>query len=75
MEKETNKNVNESLSQNKLIKEYLMSGHSLTQMDALNMFGCFRLASRVYDLRNEGLDIKRETVELASGKRVTRYYL
>lgn len=75
MEKSVNENVSESLSQNRLIKEYLQSGHSLTQMDALNLFGCFRLASRVYDLRNEGLDIKKETIELANGKRVTRYYL
>lgn len=75
MEKNVNENVSESLSQNRLIKEYLQSGHSLTQMDALNLFGCFRLASRVYDLRNQGLDIKKETIELASGKRVTRYYL
>lgn len=50
------------MSQNEKIKNYLLSGKSLTPIQALNKFGCFRLASRVNDLRNEGLNISTNIV-------------
>ena len=62
------------MSQNEAIKAALLSGRSLTPIDALEDFGCFRLAARVADLRREGLDIEchRET---PNGKRYARYRL
>jgi hypothetical protein len=60
-------------SQNALIKGWLLNGYSLTQMEALNQFGCFRLAARISDLRDEGLHIIRDMVTLENGKRVARY--
>lgn len=73
--KSTNVNDNEarSLAQKKKIAVYLLAGNTLTQMDALRMFGCFRLASRINDLRNEGYDIATERVVTSNGKRVARY--
>lgn len=38
-------------SQSKLILAYLMTGETLTPIEALNMFGCFRLGARIYDLK------------------------
>jgi hypothetical protein len=61
----TNINLNEQSyeSQSKMIKEYLLSGGSISPLDALKMFGCFRLGARIWDLRHkEGMDIKRVAV-------------
>ena len=62
-------------SQNKQIKAWLESGKSLTPLDALNLFGCFRLGARVFDLKNDyGMNIKTEMVK-ENGKRYARYSL
>ena len=61
-------------SQADLIALYLDSGHELTPIQALELFGCFRLAARIKDLRARGLPI--ETLERESnGKRFAAYRL
>jgi hypothetical protein len=55
------------------ILRFLQDGHRLTPLDALELFGCFRLAARVYELRREGWVIVERTVETASGKRIAEY--
>jgi hypothetical protein len=62
------------MSQNNQLRAALLAGRSLTPMDALSEFGCFRLAARVADLRREGLPIECVS-EAANGKRFARYYL
>lgn len=42
------------MSQNEEILDYLKSGKSINPMIALNKFSCFRLASRIADLRAKG---------------------
>ena len=74
----TNINLNKQSceSQRKMIKEYLLSGGSISPLDALKMFGCFRLGARIWDLRHkEGMDIKKETLVLDNNKRVAVYTL
>jgi hypothetical protein len=44
-------------TQNEQIKAYLNKGKSITPMDALAKFGCFRLSARIKNLRDEGLKI------------------
>jgi len=61
-------------SQNALIKGWLLNGKSITPLDALNMFGCFRLSARIANLRDEGLPIVTDIVTI-NDKRVARYYL
>lgn len=70
-----NDNLESSKSQNRRIAEYLNTGMSITSLEALKLFGCMRLASRICDLRGMGLDIKTEKVKTNSGKWVTRYYM
>ena len=53
---------------------FLESGHELTPLEALEMFGCFRLAARVKDLRERGLPIETLDRE-ANGKRFAAYRL
>lgn len=63
-------------TQNQRIKEYLENGHKLTPLKALNLFGCFRLASRISDLKKQGMNIKTEMVTDANtGKQYASYSL
>jgi hypothetical protein len=61
-------------SQTALIKGWLLNGRSITQLDALNMFGCFRLAARIADIREEGVNIMTEMITV-NDKRIAQYYL
>ena len=61
-------------SQTALIKGWLLNGRSITQLDALNMFGCFRLAARIANIREEGFDIVTDMVTV-NDKRIAKYYL
>ena len=60
-------------SQNALIKGWLLNGYSITQLEALNQFGCFRLAARIADLRDQGFKIDTKIVTLENGKRIAMY--
>ena len=61
------------MSQNKQISDYLNKGKKLTPIDALNKFGCFRLAARIADLRNEGMNIVTNTIKLENKKQIAQY--
>ena len=63
-------------SQTTRIKAHLRSGKSITALDALHLFGTFRLGARIHDLKQQGMHIKSEMIEITSGgkaKRVARY--
>lgn len=45
------------------IMNYMERYGSITQIDALREFGCMRLASRISDLRRDGIRIKSEMVK------------
>lgn len=66
----------ENATQKDMILDYLKLGQSLTPMEALKYFGCFRLASRISDLRRKGYAIDRTMVEdKKTGKRYASYSL
>lgn len=54
--------INNKMSQNDQILQYLREGNRLTPIDALQLFGCFRLSGRINDLRNMGYDIHTDMV-------------
>jgi hypothetical protein len=62
-----------TMSQTTQIAKYLNKGRKLTPIDALNKFGCFRLAARIADLRNDGMNIKTTIVKLKNKKQVAQY--
>jgi len=66
--------MNEIQSQKTQIRAYLESGNAITPLEALEMFGCFRLGARIYDLRRDGMAIERDMVE-RNGKRFASYFL
>ena len=49
-------------SQKKKILKHLVKGFSITPLEALKSYGCFRLAAVVFKLKNEGFKIKTEIV-------------
>jgi hypothetical protein len=53
----------------------MSKGNSITGIEALNLFGCFRLPARIADLKKVGHKIKSEMVKLTNGKRVAQYTL
>ena len=71
-------NQMETESQNKRIRKHLESGRSLTALEALYQYSCFRLGARIHNLKSEGLAIETEMVEILSEgkkKHVARYKL
>lgn len=61
-------------TQNEQIKSHLELGHELTPMSALKLFKCMRLASRINDLKKQGLPIHSEMVK-SGKKRFAKYFL
>lgn len=62
-------------SQASRILAHLKDGNGITPMDALDLFGCFRLGARIADLKRMGYDIVTERVKVEGGKYVARYHL
>lgn len=73
--KNYNPNQPTTESQNRAILAYLRSGKRLTQLIALDLFGCMRLPSRIHDLKKAGIVIKDQFIKLANDKRVKEYWL
>lgn len=63
------------MTQNEQILNYLKQGNTITPLEAFNMFGCFRLGARAYDLKSMGHDITSRMITLENGKRVAQYRL
>lgn len=61
-------------SQTARILAYMKRGRTLTPLEALEKFGCFRLGARMWDLKQAGHIVKSRLVEI-EGKRVARYLL
>lgn len=59
-------------SQKNQIRDYLMTGRSLTPLEALTIFGCFRLSARIFDLIGNGIPIESKLIQV-NGKRVAQY--
>jgi hypothetical protein len=60
------------MSQTTDILRHLTKGRTLTPLEALSKFKCFRLAARVEELRKRGHPIDSEIVRVR-GARVARY--
>jgi len=62
------------MTQNKQIINYLLDGNALTPMEALRLFGCFRLSARILELRKKGYHIQTENIT-KDGKTFAEYRL
>ena len=52
----------------------MLAGNSITAVEALEKFGCFRLAARIEEFRKQGHNITTETVKRGD-KEFARYHL
>jgi hypothetical protein len=68
-----NPNKRSSKSQNKVLLQHLQMGGTITTFEAVNLYGCMRLASRICDLRKMGYGIKGKYITTPTGKRVIEY--
>ena len=58
------------------VKRWLLNDKTLTPIEALEMFGCFRLAAIVHNLRDEdNMNIHTELVTNKYGTKYARYNL
>jgi DNA-binding HxlR family transcriptional regulator len=65
---------NKNRSQAKEILDHLMEGWTLTALQALENYQCFRLAARIHELRKQGHPIE-EKIVTRNGKRYAEYYI
>lgn len=70
-----NPNPASSESQKSKILAHLLKGEGITPMDALELYGSFRLGARIAEIKALGYDVKSEFVKLPNGKQVKRYHL
>ena len=75
MKDNINPNETSSQTQAKKILAYMQEGKRITGIEALNLFGCFRLPARIADLKDDGHEIKSEFVTTPTGKRVKAYWI
>lgn len=61
-------------TQSSLILAHLQRGRTLTALNALRLFNCFRLAARVHELKSAGHDIKSGRVQVGE-KRIASYWI
>lgn len=61
------------MSQTQQIRQHLANNGSITAMEALRKYGCFRLAARIRDLRAAGMRIQTHLVKTRGGKSVAMY--
>lgn len=50
-------------SQNQRILKHLKSGKKITAIEALKLFGCFRLARVMNDLKNQGISFNKRMIK------------
>lgn len=63
------------MTQNEQVLAYLKTGKTLTPLDALREFGCFRLSARIYELKDKGWPIYCDRRDVGDGKVVGHYTL
>ena len=61
------------MSQCAEILNHMQTKGAITALEALDQYGCFRLASRINDLRSDGHAINTATIELHNGKKIASY--
>ena len=63
------------MSQISSIKNHLNSGRTITPLEALDLYGCFRLAAVIFILKNEhGMNIKTEEKTRTNGSGVSKRF-
>ena len=62
------------MSQENLILNHLQQGKTITPLESLQLYGCFRLGARIMELKQQGHNIVNEW-ETNGKKRYAKYKL
>lgn len=54
------------MTQAKRVLDYLESGNTITTLNAFNELGITRLAARIYELKEEGHDVKSKRIKVTN---------
>lgn len=57
------------------VREHLITHRTITPIQALEQYGCYRLAARICDLRKEGLQIVTSVKNKSKVERYAKYTL
>lgn len=63
------------MSQTQAILAHLKRGNSIDPLVALRLYGSFRLAARILELREYGIKVRKQMVKNRSGAKFARYSL
>jgi hypothetical protein len=66
--------MNTEPSTTRKIKEWILDGYNITPLEALEKWGCMRLAARIAELRSEGINVKTTKIK-RNGKTFAQYSL
>lgn len=64
-----------STTQRESIKQFLLAGNTITPLEALSLFGAYRLAAHVEVLRDRGYNIVTTMNTDHTGRRYARYHI
>lgn len=67
--------MKENPTQTTKILLYLKEGNKLTGMDALNLFNCWRLGARIFQIREMGFNVIMKLITTNTGKVIGEYSL
>ena len=63
-------------SQNESILDHLIEKRTINPLQALSLYGCFRLSARIFDLKERGINIEKHTEkDIKTGKEYAVYTL
>jgi len=62
------------MTQTHRILEHMKRGNGITGLEALDLYGCFRLPARIADIKAMGYKVASNMVTI-NGKRIARYTL
>ena len=62
-------------TQKSIVRQHLLDGNSITPLEALKLCGSLRLSAIIFKLREDGLPIVTEKIQVSPKKRVAKYSL
>lgn len=65
----------DTTSHKALLLAHLMTGATITPLEALQRFNCLSCSQRLGDLRRAGVPIQSRTITTPTGKRISQYWL
>lgn len=62
-------------TQNAQILRHMETIGEITPLEALNYCNCLRLAARIYEIKNSGVEVEDRWITSDNGKRYKAYFL